>query len=61
MARFEASDPPGRRASSFAIQVAERFRYLGDAIGEYEITFTKTRHARNMLKLQERDMREGVL
>ena len=51
--------PLGPRAFSFALQVAERIRYLGDGERAHEVTFRKARHARNMVALQAKDLAEG--
>lgn len=53
--------PMGPRAWAFAFKVATRMRWLGDALGEHEITVTKERHARDIAKLQKRDVEEGLV
>lgn len=50
----------GRRAWAVAWMRCTRMRYLGDTVGETEITFRKAAHARDVLKLQMRDMAEGL-
>lgn len=51
----------GPRAWDFAFKVAISMRWQGDLIGEHRIVVKNERDMLQIAKLQERDVREGLV